>query len=133
MKRYLFGLSLSISALLFAFVPTAFAAPLCPPGQFSSLCTIRIDQGSGKNIVGNVITILLIIAIVLALIFLVLGGIRWILSGGDKGKIDQARSMITAAIVGLLLALLAFFIVNIISIVVTGHTFSSLTIPRLID
>jgi len=67
------------------------------------------------KIIGNTITIMLIIAILLSLIYLILGGIMWISSGGDKSKVAAALSRLTAAIIGLILALVAFFIVNIVS------------------
>lgn len=66
-----------------------------------------------SKVVSNAMTIMLILTVVLALIFLVLGGIQWISSGGDKGKVAAARQKLTMAIVGLVVALGAFFIVNI--------------------
>lgn len=69
------------------------------------------------KVAGNVFTIMLIIAVILALIFLILGGIGWITSGGDKQKVASARSRITFAIVGLIVALLSFFIVSVIGYV----------------
>jgi Type IV secretion system pilin len=66
------------------------------------------------KVIGNAITILLIITTVLSLIYLIIGGIMWINSGGDKSKVAAARNRITYAIIGLLVALLAYFIVNVI-------------------
>lgn len=43
----------------------------------------------------------LLIAGVLLFVYLVLGGLQWIMSGGDKGKVENARNMITQAIIGL--------------------------------
>lgn len=54
-------------------------------------------------------------AVILALFFLVWGGIDWITSGGDKQKLQSARQKIVFAIIGLVLAFLAFFIINLIS------------------
>ncbi len=67
-----------------------------------------------SSVIGNAVTIMLIIAAILSLIFLILGGIRWITSGGDKQKVASARSRITYAIVGLVVAMGAFFIINVI-------------------
>ena len=64
--------------------------------------------------IGNTITLMLIITVILALIYLILGGIAWINSGGDKSKVAAARSRLTFAIVGLIVALCSFLIVNII-------------------
>jgi hypothetical protein len=67
-----------------------------------------------SKIIGNAITIMIILAVILTLIFLILGGILWITSGGDKAKIAAARARITFAIVGLIIALVSFFIVSIV-------------------
>lgn len=107
-----------------------YAREVCPGGNFSNLCDLRLEQSSG--IVGGIVNILLVLAVVLALIFLIWGGVRWISSGGDKGKIDSARSTIVAAIVGLILAFLAYFFVNILAFFFTGQSFTSLTIPTLL-
>ncbi|NTW14767.1 MAG: hypothetical protein HGA38_00165 [Candidatus Moranbacteria bacterium] len=47
------------------------------------------------------------IIVMLALIFLVLGGIFYITSGGDSKRIDKAKAMITAAMIGLAIGVLA--------------------------
>ncbi len=60
------------------------------------------------------ITLLFIAATLLALAFLIYGGIRWITSGGDKTGVENARKTITYAIIGLVISFLAFFIINII-------------------
>jgi len=65
-----------------------------------------------SKVIGNVVTLMLVFSVVLALIFLIVGGIQWITSGGDKTKASSARSRITYAIIGLVIALGAFFIVN---------------------
>ncbi len=107
----------------------AYAQSICPSGQFSNLCTLSLNNAS--NLVSSIVTILLIVAVILALFFLLWGGIRWITSGGDKGKIDGARQAITAAIVGLILAFLAYAILNIILLIFTGKTATTFTIPTL--
>ena len=58
---------------------------------------------------------LLIISALLAFVFLILGGIQWITSGGDKGKTEEARNRITAALVGLAIVAAAWAIVQLIS------------------
>jgi hypothetical protein len=47
------------------------------------------------------------IIVMLALIFLVLGGIFYITSGGDSKKIETAKAMITAAMIGLAIGVAA--------------------------
>lgn len=112
-------------------VHPAYAQGLCPPGQFGSLCTIKVEN-TGVTI-GGIIQLLLVIAIVLSLFFLVFGGIRYISSGGDKGKVDQARAGITAALIGLVISLLGYFIIGVILNFFTGQGLSNLSIPTLLQ
>lgn len=70
---------------------------------------------TGKTVINNGITIFLVVIIIAALFVLIFAGIRWITSGGDKTKIDQARTQITYAIIGLVVAFLSFLIINIFS------------------
>ena len=82
--------------------------------------------------VQGVITILLILAVVVALFFLVWGGVRWTMSGGDQAKVQAARSSIIAAIVGLVIAFLAFFIVSFVLSFFTGQGLGNFAIPTLV-
>lgn len=128
MKRFLPSLLTGIVFL--AAAKDVSAQSICPPGNFANLCKLKLENSA--TIVGSIVTILLILAIILAIIFLIWGGIRWISSGGDKGKVEAARNNITAAIVGLIIALSAFFILNAVTYIVTGQTFSTFTIPTLV-
>ena len=58
-------------------------------------------------------TILYIVGIV-SVIMLIWGGIRYILSGGDNKKVTDAKNTILYAIIGLIIAILAFAIVNFV-------------------
>lgn len=66
------------------------------------------------TIIGNALNLIIILVIIVTLISLVWAGIQWTSSNGDKGKITAARGRITWSLVGLILALSIFFILNII-------------------
>jgi hypothetical protein len=77
------------------------------------------------------------IAVIATLFFLILGGIGFITSGGDKQKVVQARQRLTFAVVGLIVIFLSFFIVNLIGGIfgvnllnVPGQVDPCLTVPR---
>ena len=65
--------------------------------------TINIPQPTNVKInnIGQLISalvgLLLIISALLAFFFLILGGIQWITSGGDKAGMEAARNKITHA------------------------------------
>lgn len=83
-------------------------------------------------VIGRVIMIVLIIAAIISLFFLIYGGIKWILSGGDKTAVEAARNHIVAAIVGLVISLLAYFIINIV-LSLFGINLSNLVLPKIIQ
>ena len=58
-------------------------------------------------------TILYIVGI-LAVIMLIWGGIRYVVSGGDSKKVTDAKNTILYAIIGLVISFFAFAIVNFI-------------------
>ncbi len=100
----------------FAFASSAFAQTSVNPcgngiGQFAQLC--NLNANSIGPLVGAAVAFLLVAAALIALFFLIWGGIRWITSGGDKAKVESARGTIIAAIIGLVIAFLAFFILSL--------------------
>lgn len=70
------------------------------------------DPNVLKNgIIPGMIQLLLLVSFILSFVFLLLGGISWINSGGSKEGIEGARKRITYAILGLVFTLLSFMIV----------------------
>lgn len=67
------------------------------------------------KLISNAAGVALIIAAILVFVFLVWGGIQWITSGGDKGKTEEARNRITAALVGLAIVAAAWAVVQLVS------------------
>jgi hypothetical protein len=121
----------SLGLLAYSALP-AFAATTidpCPPGNFNRLCSAFNPNDTGR-LVGVVINILLIAAVLIALFFLIWGGIRWITSGGDKTKVEEARKHIVAAIIGLIVAFLAYFIIQVVLNIFGLGGINSLTIPQ---
>lgn len=82
---------------------------LGPQGQFSNLRNVE-----PSSIIEALVTFVLIIAALAFFFWLVLGGIRWITSGGDKAQTEQARNQITAALVGLVIVFSAWALIQIL-------------------
>lgn len=137
MKQALFSIFSKLSLpLIYIFTKPsfAFAAPDVtvsprPVGQFGPLADVSAsDFGS---IVGRVITIAFVLAVIIALAFLVYGGIKWILSGGDKTAVESARNTIVASIVGLVIVFLSYFILSVV-LGFFGLNLSNLVLPTVI-
>lgn len=73
----------------------------------------------------NVINAVLAFSGVTALIFIIYAGLTLMNSGGDQKKVASAKGTLTYAIIGLVLVLLAFGIVNFIGAVTGVSCFSS--------
>lgn len=73
-----------------------------------------INSLSLQRLLSFGINLLLTIVILLALFFLIFGGIKWLISQGDKKQVETAQKTITYAIIGLVIVLLSFFIINLI-------------------
>ncbi len=67
------------------------------------------DQGGMFQTITN---ILLFIIGAIAVIMLIIGGIRYTVSGGDSSAVTSAKNTILYAIVGIVVAILAYAVVN---------------------
>ncbi|KKS83316.1 MAG: hypothetical protein UV59_C0043G0006 [Candidatus Gottesmanbacteria bacterium GW2011_GWA1_43_11] len=111
---------------------SAMAMPLAVFAQ-SNIVPNEIQNNTDiVQIVRAVVRFILLIAFVLAFIFLLIGGLRWITAGGDEKSVAGARGMITAALIGLVIVLLAFAIIKLVE-TFFGVTIISgdLTIPTV--
>jgi len=94
-------------------------------GNFVDLGNLTIPQ-----VVSALIRLTVVIAAIVFFFILVIGGIRWIASGGDKAQTEAARNQITAALVGLVIVFAAWAIVALINVFFKIDIFS-LAIPTV--
>lgn len=74
-----------------------------------------LENGSVLEILATFIALALIVASVLCLAFIIIGGISFILSAGNEDKIRKAVNTIRYSIIGLLVTFVAFFAVSFIA------------------
>lgn len=121
------ALALGVSALAPA-VP-AYAAPC----NFDSLsitegakCSQGTDQASNLfgdgGIFETVTNILLFIVGAISVIMLIIGGIRYVVSGGDQSAVTGAKNTILYAIVGIVVAFLAYAAVQFVTQTLVDNT-----------
>ncbi len=79
-----------------------------------------------SNIIKTFIEIFLVTGVVFAVIFALYGGVLWITSAGDKGKVDRARRTIVFSVIGLIVMILAFTIVQTIGYLLGSQYLSNL-------
>lgn len=84
----------------------------CSGGNSSAVCNSTGD--SAPNLLKNVINAILFVLGMVAVIMIVIGGIRYTTSNGDSGSTKSAKDTILYAVIGLVVAILAFAIVNFV-------------------
>ncbi|MDD5041466.1 MAG: hypothetical protein PHX87_05480 [Candidatus Peribacteraceae bacterium] len=70
-----------------------------------------LEGGNAMQIISVFIALGLIAATILCLMFIIIGGISFILSAGNEDKIKKAVHTIRYSIVGLIVAFIAYFLV----------------------
>lgn len=93
--------------------------------NFGTLGTLTIPA-----IISAAIRLTVVVAAIVFFFILVIGGIRWIASGGDKAQTEAARNQITAALVGLVIVFAAWAIVALINAFFKVDIFS-LVVPTV--
>lgn len=68
------------------------------------------DTGVFKQVTNTILYIVGIIAVIM----LIIGGIKYVISGGDSKKVTDAKNTVLYAIIGLVISFLAFAIVNFV-------------------
>lgn len=111
MKKHLKALAASSSA-----VGMYLSAAVVSSVRAAAVAEIQAPQGYATDIgklISFVLRVVLAIGALLVFGFLVMGGIEYITSGGEKGKTESARNKITAAIVGLIILAASWAILNL--------------------
>ena len=86
----------------------------------------NIPQGeslAGSSMTQLIITLIegaILVGALILLVYLILGAINWITSGGDKGKVESARNKITQALIGFVILVFVYtlytFILNVLGV-----------------
>ena len=119
------GLTLSTPAL----VPLSVGAIADCASDINSSINNGINEATGggdtcastaqngvnlSTIAAKVVNILSVVVGIVAVIMIIIGGFRYITSGGESGSVSGAKNTLIYAIVGLLIVALAQFIVHFV-------------------
>lgn len=85
--------------------------PQCGASSDSQVCQSQKKDNANKMI-KTVINTLLYVLGVIAVIMIIIGGLRYVTSSGDASHVKAAKDTILYSVVGLVVAILAYTIVN---------------------
>lgn len=129
-KKYL------LNALVAAALLAPFAVPATVGAQGSNIqdglcqganlrignenCNAGNPEGRVNSLITTVINIFSIVVGVVAVIMIIIGGLKYITSSGDSNNITSAKNTILYAIIGLIVVALAQFVVKFVLSKATG-------------
>lgn len=73
-----------------------------------------VDLFGVSGTFSTITNVLLFIIGAIAVIMIVIGGLRYVISGGDSNQVTAAKNTILYAIVGIIVAILAYAVVNFV-------------------
>ncbi len=133
MKKSFLGVLMGLLMLIGALLPVSVFAANCADVKFFGLdpwyANLTCDDsgnisqdnfttgsltGTILGIIGVVVKDLLFLAGFAAVVLIIVGGIKYMLSAGDPAGINKATKTITGAVTGLIIAILAYAIVTFI-------------------
>ncbi len=94
--------------------------PACDNAPTSTLCDESNKSGGGNKLYGKdsllakATSLVAILVGVAAVIMIIIGGFKYVLSNGDSNAINSAKNTIIYAVVGLVVAVVAQAIVSLI-------------------
>ena len=115
--------SLALVASAVVFAPAAMASDPCAgitnPAERAKCGATGVDPQSGggdenMTTVTKILNTVFVVIGIVAVIMIILGGVSYATSQGDPGKAAKAKNTIMYAIIGLVVVLLAFAIVNFV-------------------
>lgn len=101
----------------------AVGAVDCAPGDLSIQCGASSAQGNDQPanlfdgegaVFKTIVNVMLFVIGAVAVIMLIIGGIRYVVSGGDQNAVTGAKNTILYAIIGIVVAVLAYAVVNFV-------------------
>lgn len=89
---------------------------VCTRTDNNGVCTRKDPASEAKlnNLITAIVNIFSVVVGIIAVIAVIVGGLKFITSGGDSGKVSSAKSTVIYAIVGLIIVALAQFIVRFV-------------------
>lgn len=122
LRTILFGFALTLGVLVIPLVPKTALADTSNNDPASSIQQGVSGVGGGssantddlKALIKTIVNVLLFILGAIAVIMIIIGGIRYTTSNGDAQQVKGAKDTIMYAVVGLVIAVLAYAIVNFV-------------------
>ena len=109
--------------ILMLLMPVLVSAQLPPPTSPIGGTAVSLDEV--QSLIEGIARFLIIVSIVIAVIFIIWGGIRWITAGGSEDAIKKAKQTVWNGIIGALIVLAVGVILQTLAGIVARTFFGS--------
>ena len=101
---------------------TIFAEKVTPNANKGNtgVNTVGDDQNTLVNSVQGIINAIIAVLGIVAVLVIILGGVQYMTSSGDSAKVKKAKDTILYGVIGLIICVLAFAIVNFVIMNIIG-------------
>jgi hypothetical protein len=106
-----------IFAPVFIFAQSAFAQTGNPDFGINYAQNLNLADRDPREAAVNLVKLIMTFLGIIAVVIILLGGFKWMTAAGNEDKVAEAKKLIGAGIIGLVIILSAFLIVNF---VITG-------------
>ena len=112
-------LAAGVLSLSLAVAPTSSATGVnvftkaCSGQSTDGVCGAT-SSGDFTTLMKNIVNILFVVLGIASVLMIIIGGIRYTTSNGDSGQVTSAKNTIMYAVVGLVVAIMAYAIVNFV-------------------
>lgn len=83
-------------------------------GEFSGATGAFGSADNATELIAVIIRVLLLIGGAIAVLFVIIGGYQYLTSGGNEESAEKGRKTVTNALIGVVLIVLAWVIVNVV-------------------
>ncbi len=121
MRRTLAAIVLAVTGVIAVLGQPAFAIDIIPDCQArgGASCSIveedRLNYMTGATGVWGVVQLAMTVLGAVAVIMIVIGGIKYTISQGDSSAVTSAKNTILYAVIGLIVAILATVIIGFVN------------------
>jgi hypothetical protein len=122
MKKWLFSLMVCLAIMMPAVV---LAQTTGPVNVYINEIGAELGLGTRdvRLVIASIINVALGLLGIVAVVIIIYGGLTWMTAGGDQKKVDSAKHILTAGIIGLIIILSAYAIARfVVSSLLTATT-----------
>ena len=99
----------NVSILGITLLPNIALAQLTPPATIGGLSERSLDVT-----INNILTAVLGLVGIIALGVILYGGFRWMTAAGNEEAVGEAKKIITAGVIGLIIVIVAWAVVSFV-------------------